>query len=335
MSKRYENFDYLRGLAIIGVILIHITTPLASSSDVWGWLFNQLFRFAVPVFFLLSGWGLVISNSYEKSISYTEFINKRLLKVLPPYFIWNVIYVLYRNLLTLFTENKPISALDFIKGVFVGTNYNHLYFIPLIVLFYLLYPFLMKIGKSNIGVLLSLIITILSHLAYQITGHKIFNVPQNIFNWLFYFIFGIWLANNFETKVKNIMEHRKEIIVVFITSLTLVFAGSYYSLFSNEISTIITTSMRPSVIPYSIFFTFLIIAFKPKISKTKRVLNIYSKYSFEIYLSHQLFVSLLQNLYSILDFQINSLIYIILMFIMVTLFSLGVAIIQKKILLAI
>lgn len=24
MSKRYENFDYLRGLAIIGVILIHI-----------------------------------------------------------------------------------------------------------------------------------------------------------------------------------------------------------------------------------------------------------------------------------------------------------------------
>lgn len=55
MNKRFENFDYLRGFAMIGVVLIHITAPLVSSGDLWSWLFNQLSRFAVPVFFLLSG----------------------------------------------------------------------------------------------------------------------------------------------------------------------------------------------------------------------------------------------------------------------------------------
>lgn len=51
ISKRYENFDSLRGIAIIGVVLIHITAPLTVENNFIGLLLNQLSRFAVPVFF--------------------------------------------------------------------------------------------------------------------------------------------------------------------------------------------------------------------------------------------------------------------------------------------
>src|SRR5699024_12452122 len=67
MDTRYEKFDILRGFAIIGVVLIHITAPLATDGDVFSIIVNQMSRFAVPVFFFLSGWGLTAAKSYEKS----------------------------------------------------------------------------------------------------------------------------------------------------------------------------------------------------------------------------------------------------------------------------
>lgn len=147
----------------------------------------------------------------------------------------------------------------------------------------------------------------------------------------FYLVFGIWLASNFKTKVKILLKYKKLIIVTFTISLIILLVSSRYLLFFDGSTDVIITSMRPTVILYSLLFTLLTITYKPKLSKSKVMLKNLSKYSFEIYLSHQLFVNILQNIYSVLNFQINSLVYIILMLIVVSLLSVGVAIIYNQI----
>ena len=64
MSKRYEKFDILRAFAILAVVLIHITAPLATDEDIFSIVLNQVSRFAVPVFFILSGWGLTATGLF-------------------------------------------------------------------------------------------------------------------------------------------------------------------------------------------------------------------------------------------------------------------------------
>lgn len=110
------------------MILIHVTSPVAADGNIWGVLINQAFRFAVPVFFLLSGWGMAITNSYEKNTNYIEFSHKKFNKIIPAYFIWNVIYILwiyiiYTNLMFILVSTFSIGIticqkifMNYVKG---------------------------------------------------------------------------------------------------------------------------------------------------------------------------------------------------------------------------
>lgn len=291
-NNRYTVFDNLRALSIIGVVMIHITAPLVITGDNLNLVLNQISRFAVPVFFLLSGWGLVTANSYERSNGYTNFIRKRINKIIPPYIIWNVIFILYRNLLNLITGGEFYGFWKFIIGLFLGNNYGHFYFVPVIMLLYLVYPLLLKYGKSNFSLFLFFIITVVSQYANEITGYEMFNAAQNVFNWILYFVFGIWLATDFEYKLIKLKRYKKYIAIFFIISMLIIIIESYWSSIQSGGTAIITTAMRPTMIPYSILLTFLLIAFS--VDEVK-ILNIFSKHSFEIYLSHNIFISVLSN----------------------------------------
>lgn len=69
LAKRFGGPDSLRGISVIGVILIHITsfTTIENGEVTYALsiFINQLARFAVPAFLILSGWGLSISNKLE------------------------------------------------------------------------------------------------------------------------------------------------------------------------------------------------------------------------------------------------------------------------------
>ena len=52
--KRYEQMDGLRALAAMAVVMIHVTAGAAGMIPV---ACNQLARFAVPLFLMLSGFG--------------------------------------------------------------------------------------------------------------------------------------------------------------------------------------------------------------------------------------------------------------------------------------
>lgn len=317
MKKRYEELDVLRGMAIIGVILIHITSELIDAQDNLGLFINQAARFAVPVFLILSGLGLTLSNKINQG--YFNFLWKQLSKIILLYFIWSVIYYT--------ATSESYSILGFIKGFILGANYYHLYYVPIIIFLYFIYPLLLKLAKNIYGLATVLLVTVLSQLADILTGIEIFNNPLNVFNWVFYFALGIWLAHNFETKFKEIKRRKVLIAALFTTMLFLLLVESY---FLKEI-----TSMRPSVILYSVLFVLLVLSVNWKNNVFKNLILKLSGLSYGIYLSHAIVLTIYEKVYKELGFSWNSMLYIIITFIVVALLSIVLTVIGDKVMLVI
>lgn len=278
MEQRYRTFDYLRGLSILAVVLIHLTVPTAIAEETGGIILNQITRFGVPVFVFLSGWGLTIAESYERSASYLSFLKKRLSKVLPAYLVWNIIYVLYGVVL----EDVTVTTGEFLSNFFYGTNYPHLYFVPLIVLFYLAFPILRKMGETHWGLFVSFMITIGSLEFYPILKEG-FTQNQNPFNWLFYFVFGIWIAEHGEFIQKQLNPYW----VTILLSVSLIYVLLEPIALADGLT---LEQTRPSVLFYSVFFILSTITAPRWLKLFHRLLTPLSDYSFAIYLSHYLFI---------------------------------------------
>lgn len=117
--KRIYEMDNLRGLSIIGVILIHITASInidnvGIMSEMSTMFLNQISRFVVPAFLFLSGWGLTYTNIFRNG--FRSFFLMKLPEILIPYFIWNIAYY---SLLIL-VSNQNINLIDFLKRVLIG-----------------------------------------------------------------------------------------------------------------------------------------------------------------------------------------------------------------------
>lgn len=311
MEQRYKNFDYLRGLAIAAVVLIHITAPTALAEETGGIILNQITRFGVPVFVFLSGWGLTIAESYERSISYLDFLKKRLAKLVPAYFVWNIIYYLFAT----FIEGESIPVVNFIQGLFLGTNYPHLYFVPLIVLFYIAYPVLTKLGDNLWGVGLTFVITMTS-LIMNPTIVEGFTQNQNPLNWLFYFVFGMWIAQNYEV-LKNSLNKYWTMGLLAISTIIILIEPMGLA------DDVILTQTRPSILMFSILIILLNVVYPNWLKRLGNILDPLSDYSYPIYLSHYIFIRLFRLIFPTIP--------IFNLFLLVIISSIGLGVAEKKV----
>ena len=127
MNSRIQSVDLFRFIAIIAVIIIH-TSPfkLVGTTDdgIYKYLFillNQTSRFAVPFFFVISGyfWGVKIIKR-ENITQITIKTTKRLSII---FFIWSCIYLLPFNYIELY--NKGLN--NYFSLIYYRINYviNH------------------------------------------------------------------------------------------------------------------------------------------------------------------------------------------------------------------
>ena len=87
MSRRIERIDILRGLSILAVIAIHVSaTRTVGRPEGATWLLavtiNQVSRYAVAVFLLMSGLGLGLRGRSEP---YLQALWRRIVKLWPGY----------------------------------------------------------------------------------------------------------------------------------------------------------------------------------------------------------------------------------------------------------
>ncbi len=168
-------------------------------------ILDQFTRFTVPLFFFLSGFGLTLQFQ-GKQIRIWEYYRYRLAKILAPFLLWSL-FTAFRHqefLLGMpWTQDPGGSAKTLLRFLFLdGFDYQY-YFVIVIFQFYLVYPFLYKLGRSRAFMGLFLLL----HLAFmspvetylELMGLELPKIHANllVFHW-FYCFAGIYAAWNRE-----------------------------------------------------------------------------------------------------------------------------------------
>ncbi len=147
-SKKDRNLaiDFLRILAIVAVVTIHTTTKILDMSHFnilstpVSFYLNQAARFAVPLFFLISGF--VLEYNYKENFKYATFFKRRAARIIVPYLVWSIFYLFVVNNYSLTNFGSPDSVMSLLSDLLVGGASYQLYFIPSLAVFYIFFPVL-------------------------------------------------------------------------------------------------------------------------------------------------------------------------------------------------
>jgi surface polysaccharide O-acyltransferase-like enzyme len=153
--RRVIAYDILRVFAAITVVSIHICAPFIKTAGPfnpmnWFSLFDQGLHYAVPMFTFFSGvlsWGVVWVGGPGV---YANFMRRRLLVVGVPYLAWCTIFYFLRPLADQgqIPHNPLALVRDFVELTISGKMWYHLYFVPMILVLYLLTPLASKAARK-------------------------------------------------------------------------------------------------------------------------------------------------------------------------------------------
>ncbi|UKK61058.1 acyltransferase [Prevotella communis] len=181
----------LMGWAIIWIMMLHFTftqiTPLG---------FVAQYGFAgVDIFMLVSGFGLFFSLDKNPNIS--QYYQRRILRIFPTYFFLGIfasLIVFHDSILTYLIRYTTI-------GFWTGIPYWEWY-IPTIISFYLIAPFIKLLIDKRKHITLSTILTIILLSAFYVVAKDIFEAKDPHFFMLYRFpafVFGMlcayWMKN--------------------------------------------------------------------------------------------------------------------------------------------
>lgn len=176
-KQRLTGIDLLRGLAIYAVVILHSDEGISIKPTGWTAI-SQFSNFAVP-FFLATSFYLIINklSSSRSQISWKA----RITRLLIPYGIWSLIYLLHKIIKYLLKhENDKLIHLfqDPVSIIFFGGSAFHLYFIPLLLSGTLLVHFAYPLLKKQFNVQTLIVFLLTSTLLYEIlllTGNSFQN----------------------------------------------------------------------------------------------------------------------------------------------------------------
>jgi surface polysaccharide O-acyltransferase-like enzyme len=145
VRRSRRDIALLRVLAIVGVMMIHVsglttTNAKVHGSAVW-WVaevLNQGSRFCVPLFVMVSG-ALVLRPGTAEPAG--AFLRKRLDRLIPALVVWHLVYIVFNATVL----DRPSGPADVLTRVATGRTYTALYFFWLVLGLYLATPALRKL----------------------------------------------------------------------------------------------------------------------------------------------------------------------------------------------
>lgn len=302
MTSRVWELDLARVCAMLAVILIHATgayigaesrfTCFGANAAFWG---NQLARFAVPLFILLSGISLRLSDRWQGA---ARFYRKRLTKIGLPYILWSLVYELMGNgfsLSALFAA-EHLPALG--RTLLLGRAESHLYFIVVLAQLYLLYPALRRRAAAAPKRLLtaSLIVTVAAQcvIVFAEQGIELLPVSLRAYlwilfpTWLFYFVLGMLLAGRLDRFRRVCVENRGCCFALFA-------AAELFCVLDARCSGSLGAA-KPVLIPTTILALACTFAAWDRVGKSRTVRGVIaflSRHSMTVYFGHVLALRLL------------------------------------------
>ena len=277
VTKRQKNYSIslLRFIAMLFIVSCHFFQYYGMELAWW-------FNVGVQMFFCISGF-LYANKRIESAI---DFISKNLRKILIPYFCFLVpIIVIYfffaRDSITVTSVASALLTSGVINGI------EHLWFISYILFCYLITPYLQilaeKMRKTKWYVFCLLFF------ALVVCG-QIFSLAFNsyfVFDKIFCYLFGYFSA----VFLQEYKEKIYKTLILILTAATILLNG--FRIYCAYIGQIRFTGfsffagyahalLGVSIVLFSLLFI--------KIKKKNMILDLSDKYSFYVYLVHQLFI---------------------------------------------
>ncbi len=167
MKKRYNFLDVIRLLSMAGIVYYHLIVTLylkgirqlESVSILYENSNMHIAKVCVGLFFMISGAGLMLSTKDKEHFSYAEYYKKRFFRILVPFYLVYVLYLVTFILLTGETLNSiykdhnahPLSIIftllgmdSYLSSYGVGTFALGIgeWFLGALVLMYIIFPLL-------------------------------------------------------------------------------------------------------------------------------------------------------------------------------------------------
>ncbi len=294
MKQYIQAIDFLRFLAILAVLLIHTTTRTleAAGYDLAKFPFtlflNQAARFAVPLFFIISGFLLEINVS--EKFDYLTYYKKRFTRILLPYLFWSLIYYL-------FVYNQ--SQENFLTVILTGNASYQLYFIPTLCVFYLFFPLLHKIYRylTSLPALALLGVTQvwLMNQDYFVKQFTFAEPLRILLLSYFFFIIGMAAAGHKE-KIMAVTGKIKYALLLFLPlNIYYIFNEGYSRYLKTYNIGAFYSQWRPDVLIYTIILGITLFYLYEKRKFYSKIIENLSGLSFFVFFVH---VIILENAWS-------------------------------------
>ena len=296
-EQNIQWLDSLRVIAIIGVIIIHESTPVVKMSyggnmGYWwiGNIWDSAVRFAVPLFLMLSG-ATMLGKEYDLK----TFYKKRFTRVLLLFLFWMVAYWVYRWMVL-----PPAKQPDTFSSVLLwavnllgseGIS-KHFWYVYMILFLYLLFPFM---GKGIRSLKNKEILWLI--LGWALLSFSSRKMLVNFYSWtdhyparlLGYFQYSGYLIVGYYLNKFSITNSYQRWVAgsLFLVSIAITSVATYYyswdarHLDLNMYSYIAFSTMLQSI---AIFLLIKDSAIKNR--TLLRIQQFISSYSYGVYLSH-------------------------------------------------
>lgn len=249
--KHNYAIDTMRFISILAVLLIHTSTReieamrLNVAQVPFALFLNQIGRFAVPLFFMISGFVLELNHSNNKN--YFIYIKKRIGKLFIPYLFWSALY--YYLVYTRHT-------IDFAQTLLYGAASYQLYFIPSIIILYAAFPLIHKyLGILTNKYVLLFLGALEIYLLYQDYNAHSLNIfyPLNIAILNYYvFLLGAFAAK-YQQSILNLSKKIKFLLFPAVAVSAYYVFNQGFSLYTKTHNYVFFySSWRPSVLIYTI-----------------------------------------------------------------------------------
>jgi surface polysaccharide O-acyltransferase-like enzyme len=310
---------YLNGFSISAVVLFHAVGMCFVAMFDWSHRFlppdvpansligspsyytlrilEQLVEFAIPAFLFVSGYFVAVATGRSNETISWSTVRSRLKNLLIPYLIWTGVILG----LGIVLERQNISAQRLLRNILTGSTNEVMYFVPLLVQFYLLSPFLVRMAKKNWKLLLVLAAVI--QFGFQLLAYPEFlgldlpyvaAITNLIPKWFFparilWFSLGIVIGFHLEQFKSTLQRFRWVILVTAIVAIPLgVLEWEIFFRLSGQEWLAHRETILDNVYGLAVILSFLAFA-EAKLPLIKTFENLGSR-SYGIYLTHAIFI---------------------------------------------
>lgn len=294
--------DILRILAAFSVVLLHVAgarlirEPIGSEKFIWAAFFDCVTRWSVPLFVMLSG---MLFLKKDKKLNIKTLYTKNILRLLTAFVFWSFVY----NLYTAYAETHQLKEACKLAFERIPNGAMHTWFIFVILGLYIVLPFVKRMTEHMtkreaeyfIGLNFVLTFVTKSLSSFEVFKPYVDYITKFEINvaagYVGLFVAG-WYIDNFEHKklfrVGSYIAGIAGFLYMFVTT---VYFSEVRGFIADEFMSF--KSVGAFMMAFGLMMFFKQAFGKKSFSRrAKSNLAFYSKYTFGIYLVHEMLLNI-------------------------------------------